>query len=459
MFALPLPLHPAASKAGSGACEPCRLSGAGGKPQRASGARPAPGARDAGRLRARGAPRRPCRQPRSAVVLASSLSGAGEAGGASRESAEKRRLLVQYVREVQPALMERFVELGPPAVVAAMRSTITNMLGTLPPAFFTVTISTVGDNLSQLMLSVLMTGYLFRNAQYRLDLRGALGGDADGGAGAGGAGAGAPGGGVVAAAAVAAAAAPAAGGAPARGAAAPAAGSVFDDETYAPGVQKSRVQGDVLLWHKENGLETLDAVSYIQLLEGEVARLRQQLDRQPPPALPGARPQPPPPPALPPPGAAALQELAEQRQRAAGGGQLVPTGAHALQPSHGGRGGPGGGLLVLDDPGGNELLDFLRRLDAPGMAELTSSASPEVGAAMDVFVARLMGTGDRDSLARAGSDCTAQELAKLMFWLMVVGYSLRGMEVKLEVERSVSFAAKPGSGLGWGGKDNGAETW
>jgi hypothetical protein len=44
------------------------------------------------------------------------------------------------------------------------------------------------------------------------------------------------------------------------------------------------MQGDVLLWHKENGLETLEAVQYIEMLEGEVARLRQQLtqmDTQP----------------------------------------------------------------------------------------------------------------------------------------------------------------------------------
>jgi hypothetical protein len=53
------------------------------------------------------------------------------------------------------------------------------------------------------------------------------------------------------------------------------------------------LQGDVLLWHKENGVETLDAVSYIEMLEGEVTRLRQQLEQQPqqqqqqqPPALP-----------------------------------------------------------------------------------------------------------------------------------------------------------------------------
>lgn len=51
-----------------------------------------------------------------------------------------------------------------------MRQTVTNMLGTLPPQFFEVTISTVGENLAQLMYSVLMTGYMFRNAYYRMEL-------------------------------------------------------------------------------------------------------------------------------------------------------------------------------------------------------------------------------------------------------------------------------------------------
>ena len=45
------------------------------------------------------------------------------------------------------------------------------------------------------------------------------------------------------------------------------------------------LQGDVLLWHKENGLETLGAVQYIEMLEGEVARLRQQLVQQDQPAV------------------------------------------------------------------------------------------------------------------------------------------------------------------------------
>jgi len=195
--------------------------------------------------------------------------GKDAAGGlpASREAAERRRVLLKYVREVQPALVEQFVSDGPPAVVAAMKNTITNMLGTLPPQFFTVTISTVGENMSQLMLSVMMTGYLFRNAQYRLELRNALGG----------AGIRAGASSTLGQSAPVRQQSTATSSMLQRAQSAPEQGSVLDQEAYAPGVQKSRVQGDVLLWHRENGLETLEAVQYIELLEGEVSRLRQQL--------------------------------------------------------------------------------------------------------------------------------------------------------------------------------------
>lgn len=138
---------------------------------------------------------------------------------------------------------------------------------------------------------------------------------------------------------------------------------------------------------------------------------------------------------------------------------LCPAVCCWLQASHPSRAGPAGGLLVLDEPA-NELLDYLRCLDAASMAELTGSVGPEVSAAMDSFVARLMGTNDRDSLSRAGSDCTAQELAKVMLWLMVVGYTLRGMEVRWDMERSVSVAGRAAGGrVGWGSKDTSHETW
>jgi hypothetical protein len=147
------------------------------------------------------------------------------------QAAERRRVLLKYVREVQPALVEQFVEDGPPAVVSAMKNTITNMLGTLPPQFFTVTISTVGENMSQLMLSVMMTGYLFRNAQYRMELRNALGGVSM-----------RPAVSSSTTAVMQAAQSISASGVLQRSQSAPQQGSVLDEEAYAPGVQKSRVQ-------------------------------------------------------------------------------------------------------------------------------------------------------------------------------------------------------------------------
>lgn len=56
-------------------------------------------------------------------------------------------------------------------VVDAMRQTITNILGTLVPEFFEVSISAKGEDLAQLMYTIMMSGYMFRNAQYRLELR------------------------------------------------------------------------------------------------------------------------------------------------------------------------------------------------------------------------------------------------------------------------------------------------
>lgn len=53
-------------------------------------------------------------------------------------------------------------------VVDAMRTTISGMLGTLPPQYFDVSVNTSSESLASLMLSVLMTGYLLCNAQCAL---------------------------------------------------------------------------------------------------------------------------------------------------------------------------------------------------------------------------------------------------------------------------------------------------
>ena len=46
---------------------------------------------------------------------------------------------------------------------------------------------------------------------------------------------------------------------------------------YAPGSQKSRVTGEVLRWHHENGTETVPASEYIEKLESEIRILKQQV--------------------------------------------------------------------------------------------------------------------------------------------------------------------------------------
>lgn len=126
---------------------------------------------------------------------------------------DRQRFLLRYVQNVQPEVMEDFVRHAPahvsreltsgtfrtsfgdslahvrmimeePAaaavtsansvvlqVVDAMRQTITNILGTLVPEFFEISISAKGEDLAQLMYTILMSGYMFRNAQYRLELR------------------------------------------------------------------------------------------------------------------------------------------------------------------------------------------------------------------------------------------------------------------------------------------------
>lgn len=133
------------------------------------------------------------------------------------------------------------------------------------------------------------------------------------------------------------------------------------------------------------------------------------------------------------------------------------SSSSSLTHSHTHSSGPAG-LLLLHEETTNELLEYLRGLDATSLADLTSCADSEVAQAMEAFVGRLMGTTDRDSLSRAGSDCTAQELAKVMFWLMIVGYTLRGLEVRWDMKASVLSGGGAGAGGGLS-CDNSHEAW
>jgi len=285
------------------------------------------------------------------VAAVADDDGAADSNGASsgdgedaaptapdRESILKSRrdMLLEYVKNVQPEFMERFVKRAPNQVVEAMRQTVTNMLGTLPPQFFDVRVSTVAENLAQLMYSVMMTGYMFRNAQYRLELQQSL-----------------------------------------TQAALPDRNYLPIESTYAVGVQKTKVSGEVLRWHKEEGPESMGAVEYIEMLESEVEDLKSQL---------------------------------EQRGRALGGR--------------------------------NELLEYLKSLQPQNLQELTTSAGEDALEAMNTFVQRLLGVPDPTQLKRAATETTAAELAKLLYWLMVVGYSIRNIEVRYDMERVLGMPPK-----------------
>ncbi|KAJ7251570.1 hypothetical protein O6H91_Y420300 [Diphasiastrum complanatum] len=245
-------------------------------------------------------------------------------------------MLLEYVKNVQPEFMELFVKRAPKQVVEAMRQTVTNMIGTLPAKFFEITVATVAENLAQLMYSVMLTGYMFSNAQYRLELQESI-----------------------------------------AQVALPDPENRRSSSDYEPGVQKTGVSGQILRWHKEEGPKPMDAVEYIELLEAEVDELQKQLEQ-----------------------------------------------------------------IRRSSPGRNELLDYLKSLEPHNLQELTMSAGEDAVEAMNTFIQRLLGVTEPGQLKRAATETTATELARLLYWLMVVGYSIRNIEVRYDMERVLGMPVK-----------------
>ena len=77
-------------------------------------------------------------------------------------AAERRRFFMRYVAEVQPENVEQFASCAPPEVTRAMRETVDSMLGSLPARYFSVSITSVSENLAQLLFNLMLTGYMFQ---------------------------------------------------------------------------------------------------------------------------------------------------------------------------------------------------------------------------------------------------------------------------------------------------------
>ncbi|GAA0145010.1 hypothetical protein LIER_05305 [Lithospermum erythrorhizon] len=99
------------------------------------------------------------------LVLASSHSSPNHYPDNSHK---KKSILSSLVEDIEP-LDVRLIQKDVPLVtVDAMKRTISGMLGLLPSDQFQVSIDALWEPLSKLLVSSMMTGYTLRNAEYRL---------------------------------------------------------------------------------------------------------------------------------------------------------------------------------------------------------------------------------------------------------------------------------------------------
>ncbi|PWA55215.1 hypothetical protein CTI12_AA429400 [Artemisia annua] len=86
------------------------------------------------------------------------------------DSRSKKSVLLKLIQEIEPLDVSVIQRDVPPTTVDAMKRTISGMLGLLPSDQFQVLIEALWKPLSKLLVSSLMTGYTLRNAEYRLCL-------------------------------------------------------------------------------------------------------------------------------------------------------------------------------------------------------------------------------------------------------------------------------------------------
>ena len=386
------------------------------------------------------------KERRRSVVVKAKLWGSGAPDGsdwekklktlaeqygdsAAERSKSRKEVLVEYVNGLWPdweRVMEEF-EL-PSSSMVAIRQTVNNLIGTLPPQYFEITISSREENLAQLMYSVLMTGYMFCNAFHRLELSKRL--DLA-----------SPRGGSYVPASLSSG----------RRAFMPDVTSVVkkkeqdsfdctdskvkdkdgnktqqqDEEeqevdyvgqdvgVFAAGTQKVDISGDVLRWHYEHGVQQLSAAEYIEQLEEEVAALR--------------------------------REVALSQEKNASVSEVGRFDIGESDPAS----------VIEREAMESEILAYLKTLSSDTVSELTECASADVMEAMNALVERLIGREDKSGVWSSNrSECTSTELAQILCWLMAVGHRLRDMEIRLSL--TTSLQAMPGMTYG---PDDGAEEY
>lgn len=83
---------------------------------------------------------------------------------------------MQVVNSLSPSeLIGRFTTTAHPRVQEAVKATILGLIGSLPKMAFDSKVISTGERLASLMFQLQMTGYMFKNAEYRLALTSSLG--------------------------------------------------------------------------------------------------------------------------------------------------------------------------------------------------------------------------------------------------------------------------------------------
>ena len=112
----------------------------------------------------------------SSSSSSSSLSPPSPASSSSSSSRNNNPYLAMVTRLAPSDLISRFTSTAPPRVQDAVRSTILGLVGGMASQmkFDTRAVAT-GEKLANLMFQLQMTGYMFKNAEYRLGLSQSLG--------------------------------------------------------------------------------------------------------------------------------------------------------------------------------------------------------------------------------------------------------------------------------------------
>ncbi|TYI95615.1 hypothetical protein E1A91_D01G009800v1 [Gossypium mustelinum] len=113
----------------------------------------------------------------SLLAFSSNNSGSSPFNDASgsNSSPSKKSVLTNLIQEIEPLDISLIQKDVPPSTMDAMKRTISDMLGLLPSDRFQVFIEALWEPLSKLLISSMMTGYTLRNAEYRLCLERNLG--------------------------------------------------------------------------------------------------------------------------------------------------------------------------------------------------------------------------------------------------------------------------------------------